>query len=152
MIKIYDTFTEKQTEKLGEAIGRLLKAGDFLALDGDLGAGKTVFVRGIARGMGVKDEVTSSTFTIINEYDGLCPLAHMDSYRLESPERELEDIGFFDYMKSHVVVMEWAERAVGLLPKEVLRVKIDIIDKNTRRISFKPIGNHYKGIIREMDI
>ena len=152
MIKIFKSYSEKQTEKLGESLGKLLTAGDFLSLLGDLGAGKTAFVRGIARGMGVHDEVTSPTFTIINEYEGKCPLAHMDTYRLENPESDLEDVGFYDYLKNHVIVMEWADRAIGLLPEEVLWVKIEILDQNTRRITFKPIGKHYTGIVQEMDV
>ncbi len=152
MIKIFKSYSEKQTEKLGESLGKLLTAGDFLSLLGDLGAGKTAFVRGIARGMGVHDEVTSPTFTIINEYEGKCPLAHMDTYRLENPESDLEDVGFYDYLKNHVIVMEWADRAIGLLPEEVLWVIFEILDENTRRINLKPIGKHYMRIIQELDI
>ncbi|MGI6485536.1 MAG: tRNA (adenosine(37)-N6)-threonylcarbamoyltransferase complex ATPase subunit type 1 TsaE [Tepidanaerobacteraceae bacterium] len=152
MIKKCESFNEKQTEKIGKSLGKFLKPGDFLALIGDLGAGKTVFVRGIARGMGVQGEITSPTFTIINEYQGVYPLAHMDTYRLDDPEIDLENVGYYDYLKNHVIVMEWADRAIGLLPEQLLWIKIDTVDDVTRRISFKPIGRHYMEIIQEMDV
>lgn len=101
---IFETQSVEQTEKLGASLGKLLFEGDFLALTGDLGAGKTAFTRGIARGLGMDELITSPTFTIINEYHDPVALAHMDAYRLKSLE-ELENIGFDDYLQGFIVVM-----------------------------------------------
>ena len=92
---VFETQNVEQTEKLGTSLGKFLSEGDFLALTGDLGAGKTAFTRGIARGLGIKDPITSPTFTIINEYHESVVLANMDAYRLKSLE-ELQNIGFDD--------------------------------------------------------
>ncbi|WP_041424235.1 tRNA (adenosine(37)-N6)-threonylcarbamoyltransferase complex ATPase subunit type 1 TsaE [Thermosediminibacter oceani] len=149
MKAIFETNGVTETEKLGEALGKLLSPGDCVALKGDLGAGKTAFTRGIARGLGSIDYVTSPTFTIINEYGGDIPLAHMDVYRLLDAV-ELEDIGFRDYLKSHVVVMEWADKVTDILPPEVLWIEFEILDYKRRRITFTATDGRYEKIIREL--
>ncbi|MDN5332447.1 MAG: tRNA threonylcarbamoyladenosine biosynthesis protein TsaE [Tepidanaerobacteraceae bacterium] len=146
---IFETRSVEETEGLGEKLGRLLSKGDLVALKGDLGAGKTAFTRGIARGLGSEDFVTSPTFTIINEYDGDVPIAHMDAYRL-SDAVELEDIGFRDYLKEYVVVIEWADRVIDLLPDEVLLVEFETIGEQERRITFTAKGKKYEKILQEL--
>jgi tRNA threonylcarbamoyladenosine biosynthesis protein TsaE len=110
------THSAGETMKLGERLGELLQAGDVVLLDGDLGTGKTTFSKGIARGLGVTGDVTSPTFTIVAEYEGRIPLAHMDLYRLyeggaanpDRLERALVDIGWEDYIESDgAVLVEW---------------------------------------------
>lgn len=151
MKKIFETLNQNQTEKLGEALGKLLKAGDFLALAGDLGAGKTAFTRGIARGLGIHEDITSPTFTIINQYEAPVPLAHMDAYRLKTPE-ELENAGFYDYMEDFVVVLEWADRVEELLPGDVLWIYFTVLDENRRTIEFQSQTSHYDNILQELNL
>ena len=114
----------EETEALGEALARTLRPGSVVAFTGDLGAGKTAFVRGLARGLGIGDRVTSPTFTIVNEYEGRLPLFHFDMYRL-GDEDELFDIGWEDYLnRGGVCAVEWSERIAGALPPETVTVTI----------------------------
>ena len=108
----YRTETPQETEALGEALGRVLPPGSVVAYTGGLGAGKTAFTRGLARGLGVQDRVTSPTYTIVNEYEGgRLPLFHFDWYRLSDAE-ELFDIGWEDYLsRGGVCAVEWSENA-----------------------------------------
>lgn len=100
-----------ETEQLGEKIVQQLGSGTVIAFTGDLGAGKTAFVRGMARGLGVSERVTSPTFTIVNEYEGVRPLFHFDLYRLNDAD-ELFDIGWEDYLaRGGICAVEWSERA-----------------------------------------
>ncbi len=114
------------TETAGAALGRVVRAGDVLALCGDLGAGKTTFVRGLALGAGADAaEVASPTFALVNEYAGRVVIAHLDLYRLER-ERELDDIGFDDLLDRPEVaaVIEWADRFAHRLPRDHLRIEL----------------------------
>ncbi len=131
---IYYTHSERETEQIGERLARVLRAGDVVAMSGDLGAGKTVLIRGLARGLGVTARVTSPTYTIVNEYEGRLPLFHFDMYRLAGAE-ELYDIGWDDYLKrGGVCAVEWSERAEGLLPEHCIRVDIRAQEETVRRI------------------
>jgi tRNA threonylcarbamoyladenosine biosynthesis protein TsaE len=131
-----DSNSPDDTAQLGERIGRALVAGDVVALTGELGAGKTAFVQGLARGLGVRGRVASPTFTIVNEHEGAIPLFHVDFYRLEHAA-ELINIGFDDYFeRGGVVVVEWAERYAGSLPAERLDVRIEVTGPESRRFSF----------------
>jgi tRNA threonylcarbamoyladenosine biosynthesis protein TsaE len=127
--------SEDQTAALGQALGRTLRAGDVVLLYGDLGAGKTAFVRGLARGIGANpDEVTSPTFTIVQEYAGpSATLYHVDLYRLEGPE--IDDLGLEDLVSGEgIVAIEWAERWKDR-PEDVTEVRIDDLGDERRRIS-----------------
>ncbi len=131
---IYHTQSEKETEQVGAVLASRLRAGDVVAMSGDLGAGKTVFIRGLARGLGVTRRVTSPTYTIVNEYDGKLPLYHFDMYRLSGPD-EFYDIGWDDYLKrGGVCAVEWSERAEGLLPENTVYVCIAAQDETRRTI------------------
>lgn len=113
----------RQTERLGERLGRIVEPGAVITLDGDLGAGKTTFVRGLARGMGLAEEVvTSPTFTLIHEYEGDVPLYHCDAYRLDVPE-EFFGLGIEEYLSGDgVCVIEWGSKVESELPPERLQI------------------------------
>lgn len=113
------------TETLGERLGAAVTAGTIIAYTGDLGAGKTAFTRGLARGLGYRERVTSPTFTVVNEYEGgRLPLFHFDLYRLGGAD-ELYDIGWEDYLaREGVCAVEWSERAEDALEEPVLRVDL----------------------------
>ena len=125
----------EETEVVGRALAQKLKAGDVVALWGELGAGKTCLVRGLAQGLGLGQAVTSPTFTLINEYPGPCPLYHFDLYRLKGPA-ELEDLGCDDYFFGiGICVLEWAQKALEILPAERWEVRIEILADEQRRIT-----------------
>ena len=138
-----------ETRRLGERLGRLLKEGDIICLHGELGAGKTSFTQGIAKGMGVaKAFITSPTFVIANEYKGRLALYHIDLYRLNNIA-EIEDIGLSEYLKGEAVtVIEWAEKAEGLLSEDRLSVYLESLGGDKRRLSFKATGKRYEEIIK----
>ena len=129
-------FTDSDEETLlaGEEFSKTLKEGDVVALNGDLGAGKTVFVKGIAKGLDITDIVTSPTFTIVREYEGSLPLYHFDVYRISDPE-EMFDIGFSEYLDGcGISVIEWAEKVEELLPERRIVVLIKKTGNNKREI------------------
>ena len=116
-----------------------------ICLDGDLGSGKTVFVKGFAASLGIKETVTSPTFNIIKEYNsGECALYHMDVYRIKETDGE---VGIEDYFnKNGITIIEWSEMIRDLLPEERLNITINIIDENTRVFVLKPIGQAYEDL------
>lgn len=121
----YHSNSEAETEVLGAYLGSRLEPGAVVAFTGDLGAGKTAFTRGLARGLGIAERVTSPTFTIVNEYeDGRLPLFHFDMYRLGSSD-ELFDIGWEDYLaRGGVCAVEWSENIDDALEQDAVRVDI----------------------------
>ena len=121
----YITNSAQQTEQLGEKLGQILTPGTVLAYTGDLGAGKTAFTRGLARGLEIPERITSPTFTIVNEYEGgRLPLFHFDMYRLGSSD-ELFDIGWEDYLvRGGVCAVEWSENVDDVLDSDTIRVDI----------------------------
>ena len=135
MEKIYITNSPEQTEAVGEALGKILTPGSVIAYTGDLGAGKTAFTRGLAKGLGAQERVTSPTYTIVNEYlSGRMPLFHFDMYRLESAE-DLFDIGWEDYMeRGGVCAVEWSENVEEAM-EGAIRIHIQKTGADTRRIT-----------------
>jgi ATPase, YjeE family len=130
----YTSTSTEETEALGQSLAKTLAPGTLLALRGDLGAGKTAFVRGLAAGLGYHGRVTSPTFTIVNEYEGTLPLFHFDLYRLGS-EDELYDIGFDEYLaRCGVCAVEWSERAPEIMAAARMQVTISRLDETSRRI------------------
>jgi len=118
------TFSAEETRRTGEILGAYLKPGDLVCLNGELGSGKTVFVSGIAQGLGIGDPVTSPTFTLVNEYQGRIPFFHFDVYRISDPD-ELYDIGFEEYFyRGGAVCIEWSKLIESILPDERLEVEI----------------------------
>jgi len=131
------TKTENETVLEGEKFGLTLNPGDVVALYGELGAGKTAFTRGIALGLGIGMNVSSPTFTIVNEYPGKIPLFHFDMYRLES-ETELFDIGWDDYLdRGGVCVVEWSEKVPGAFGADTISVKITNLGDSSRSIEIE---------------
>ena len=128
------TNSPEETEALGEMLAGRLEPGTVIAFTGDLGAGKTAFVRGLARGLGITERVTSPTFTIVNEYEGgRLPLFHFDMYRLGSAD-ELFDIGWEDYlMRGGVCAVEWSENVSDALEEGCLRVDIRRGERDDQR-------------------
>lgn len=129
------TNSEQETEELGAWLAEKLEAGTVVAFTGDLGTGKTAFTRGLARGLGIEDRVTSPTFTIVNEYQGgRLPLFHFDMYRLGSAD-ELFDIGWEDYLaQGGVCAVEWSENVSGALEDGALLVEIRQGESNCQRM------------------
>lgn len=125
-MQVWQTQNEQQTEDAGRALAETLRGGEVITLRGDLGAGKTVFTRGLARGLGIASPILSPTFTIVREYTGRLKLYHFDFYRLTEAE-ELGEIGFEEYMQSDaVVVIEWAELFPEVLPARRISVQIEV--------------------------
>ena len=124
MKKIYQTNSPAETEAVGAALAAILTPGTIIAYTGDLGAGKTAFTRGLARGLGCTGRVTSPTFTIVNEYEGKVPLFHFDMYRLGDSD-DLFDIGWEDYLaRGGVCAVEWSENVEDALEEDTIRVDI----------------------------
>ncbi|MDO5063056.1 MAG: tRNA (adenosine(37)-N6)-threonylcarbamoyltransferase complex ATPase subunit type 1 TsaE [Peptostreptococcaceae bacterium] len=144
------TNSELETIELGRKIGQLLTNGDLICLDGDLGAGKTHFTKGLAQGMGIREEITSPTFTIVQEYDGERDLYHFDVYRLFD-EEELYLIGFEDYLKRKgVIIVEWSEKVRGILPKDRLEIRIEYLDgPDNRKLVFEPFGKRAEELVEK---
>ncbi|HEY8363126.1 MAG TPA: tRNA (adenosine(37)-N6)-threonylcarbamoyltransferase complex ATPase subunit type 1 TsaE [Tissierellaceae bacterium] len=141
----------EETEEFGIKLGKILKKGDIVCLIGDLGAGKTTLTKSIGLGLGVKEYITSPTFTLINQYKGRIPVYHFDVYRLENAD-ELYDLGFDEYFYGDgVCIIEWADKIEKLLPKE--RIVLDIKmgkDINERVIDITAYGDRYKDLIKEL--
>jgi tRNA threonylcarbamoyladenosine biosynthesis protein TsaE len=137
--------SERETENVGATLGKTLKPGDIVALFGGLGAGKTAFTRGIARGLGITSRVTSPTFTVVNEYVGTgtdaLPLFHFDMYRLASGE-ELFELGWDDYQsRGGVCVVEWSENIADYLPPDAIRVTLRVTGEFSREIEIENSDN-----------
>lgn len=146
--------TPGATRRIGARIGRLLRAGDAVLLSGELGAGKTVLAQGIARGLGVADPVKSSSFVIVNEYQGKLRgsevrLYHADLYRLGEPE-QVAELALDEMAADGVLVVEWPERAPGELPAEHLRVAIGYGVASARSIAMTGAGARYEEIVRRL--
>lgn len=131
---IIRTKSPEETFDVGFKIGKLLKKGDIVSLNGDLGAGKTHLTKGIAKGIEVDEYITSPTFTLVNEYRGRIPLYHFDVYRINDIG-ELYEIGFDEYIYGDgVSVIEWGDIIKEILPDDVININIKKIDDNTREI------------------
>ena len=131
------THSPAETEAVGQALGNILSPGTVLAYEGDLGAGKTAFTRGLAKGLGCTEQVTSPTYTIVNEYiSGRLPLFHFDMYRLRSAE-DLWDIGWDDYLeRGGVCAVEWSENVRDAL-EDFVTVRIEKLGEDSRRITME---------------
>ena len=141
------------TSGLGKRIGERLKAGSVIALIGELGCGKTLLARGICAGLGVPlRQVNSPTFVLVNEYQGKLPVFHMDLYRLEGIAEGFE-IGILDYLGragSGVIVVEWAEKILSLLPDDHLKIEFDILSARKRQIILSASGDRFSDLFKEL--
>ncbi|WP_088044647.1 tRNA (adenosine(37)-N6)-threonylcarbamoyltransferase complex ATPase subunit type 1 TsaE [Bacillus sp. EAC] len=144
---VLHTNTEEETKEIAYLLGKIVQPNDVILLEGDLGAGKTTFTKGFAKGLEVKRNVNSPTFNIIKEYKGRIPLYHMDVYRLEGSN---EDLGFEEYfMGEGVCVVEWAHLISDYLPNEFLKIIITH-KEDGRVITFIPKGNRYELVCEEL--
>jgi len=141
------------TLSFGKRLGRKLKAGSIIALVGELGCGKTLFTRGICIGLGIPErQVNSPTFVLVNEYRGRLPVYHIDLYRLNTIAEEFE-IGILDYLAradSSVIVVEWAEKVLSLLPDDYLRVQFQMLSPRRRQLTLAGFGKRYDGLLKEL--
>lgn len=136
MLTFY-TKSPDETIKLAKNIAKFLQKGDVLALEGTLAAGKTTFTKGIAQFLNITEAITSPTFTLISEYEGILPLYHMDMYRLENMD-ELREIGAEELIYgSGISVIEWSEKIADELPAKTITIKFEINTEETRKISIK---------------
>jgi tRNA threonylcarbamoyladenosine biosynthesis protein TsaE len=142
------TTNDGETSQFAERLAEYLKPGDVIALEGDLGAGKTTFTKGLAKGLEVKRNVNSPTFTIIKEYRGRMPLYHMDVYRVADA---YEDLGFDEYFEGEgVTVVEWAHLIEEQLPAKLLTIYLYHQGQDQRKIVLKPKGRRYEQLCKEI--
>ena len=134
-----ESSSPEETRRLGEALGRAAKAGDVVLLSGELGAGKTVFVQGVARGLGFEGPVSSKSFVLLGEYAGRITLYHADLYRLESPD-EVAELALEEISGDGVLVVEWPERGDVGLPGERLTLLFEVSGTETRRLTTEARG------------
>ncbi len=162
----------EQTQRVAQRLGELVRGGELLLLDGQLGAGKTTFTQGLARGMNISATVSSPTFTLLKEYQveprpaslavaqqavgfpaspsSQKVLYHFDLYRLDDPD-ELYDLGFEEYIgSSGVCVVEWADKVVGFWPDERLRIRLTFVDETRRHLLFEATGTHYCELLKQL--
>ena len=142
----YYSLSDHHTIRLGYQLGEILVKGDVIALIGELGSGKTCFTKGIAYGLGLAPEtvITSPSFSLANEYQGRHPFVHMDLYRLEGPEESVL-LGLEEYLnEEHVVVVEWADRCLEMMPEKTLAVQLIIKEEHARLIRFS--GNQTRSV------
>ena len=132
----------EDTLELAENIESEKFPGMIICLNGELGSGKTIFVKGFAKALGIKENITSPTFNLVKEYDGEAKLYHMDVYRLQD---DCESVGFDDYFDGKAIsIIEWSEIICDCLPSERLDINFSIIDENTRVLKFYPHGQKYE--------
>lgn len=131
----------KDTERIAKEFSNNLNQGDIVALYGPLGSSKTFFVKEVAKSLGVKNYITSPSFTILNEYNASLPIYHFDFYRLKN-EKEIEEIGFSDFLnRKGVFFIEWPEKIEHILPNEYIKIVFEIIDKDSRKITILTVRN-----------
>jgi tRNA threonylcarbamoyladenosine biosynthesis protein TsaE len=151
---VLQTGSTSETIQIGKSIGSLLLPGDVVALVGELGAGKTQFIKGLAAGVGIRRPtyVSSPSFTLINEYEGKIPFYHIDLFRLET-EKEAEDLGLEEYFQGiGITAIEWADKILSSLPREMLFIHIAYTGKNTRSLEIIGKGKRYEELIDRLRI
>ncbi|MCX8011650.1 MAG: tRNA (adenosine(37)-N6)-threonylcarbamoyltransferase complex ATPase subunit type 1 TsaE [Desulfobacterota bacterium] len=147
---IFTTFNPEETEIIGKRVGEQFHGGEGVSLRGELGSGKTCFTRGIARGLGINNQipVVSPSFTLINEYPGKIPLYHFDFYRIDEVER-IFDLGYEEYFYGRgVTVIEWGEKIAQFLPPEHMKVFFIMVEDETRQIRIKARGERFIDILQ----
>lgn len=146
------TSSPEETVELGRTIAGYLMKGDVISLSGQLGAGKTVFSKGIAIGLGIDDNIISPTFIILRTYQGRLPLYHFDAYRINNTE-EFEEIGYKEFLYGGgVSLIEWGEKIQTILPEDILEISFYYQDKlNERKIIFKEYGSKWKDRRKEWE-
>lgn len=145
------THSPEETAHLAGTIGKIIREGTVICLDGELGVGKTLFVRALAHTLGVESDVTSPTFNLMNIYEAACPIVHFDLYRITS-EEELEDIGFYEYAEATegIVLIEWAEKFPDAMPADHLSVRIEALNDEERQFTFVAKGKKSRALLEEL--
>jgi tRNA threonylcarbamoyladenosine biosynthesis protein TsaE len=149
---VIQTETTAETIRIGKSIGNRLLPGDVVALVGELGAGKTQFIKGLAAGAGIRNPayIASPSFTLINEYPGKTTFYHVDLFRL-GEEKEAEELGLEDYFQSRgITAIEWADKIPSLLPKELLLIRIAYTGKSRRSLEIIGKGKRYEEIVNQL--
>ena len=145
------TKSPEETQKLGIRLGELAQPGDVFLLTGELGAGKTCLTQGIAWGLDIKEYALSPTFVIMRELHGRLPLYHIDLYRLDRIEESI-DLGLDDYLYGKgVCVVEWADKALSILPKKHLLIWIGYLSNNQRSFQIEGVGERYLEIVKQLE-
>ncbi|MFA5054987.1 MAG: tRNA (adenosine(37)-N6)-threonylcarbamoyltransferase complex ATPase subunit type 1 TsaE [Dehalococcoidia bacterium] len=140
----------EETQRLGRELGRAARSGDVILLVGNLGAGKTCLTQGIAWGLDIDGYARSPSFVVVNEYKGRLPMYHIDLYRLDNIA-EIADIGLDDYLYGRgLCVVEWADKAIDLLPPQNLLIEIDMIGDNERNLALMSHGERYKAMLADI--
>lgn len=142
------TYAPDQTRELGKKLGSLIDGSFLITLSGELGAGKTTFTQGLARGLEITRNVTSPTFTLMKSYKGRLPLYHIDAYRLEDID---QDLGFEEYVDGDgVCVIEWSNFIEDVLPEERLSINLTINDDDSRMLVFSACGDKYEEVLERL--
>lgn len=143
---IFLSDSPEETFSYGKRLGKKLETGSIIALIGELGCGKTLFTRGICEGVGVFERyVSSPTFAFVNEYAGKLPVFHMDLYRLNTTD-ELFELGILDYLRrveAGIMVVEWAEKIIGILPEDYLKIEFRVLSLDSRRLELESVGGRF---------
>ena len=149
---VFQTKSTEETVRVGKDIGRRLLPGDVVALVGELGAGKTQLIKGLAAGVGIENSayISSPSFTLIHEYPGKIPLYHVDLFRL-GREQEAEELGLEEYFQGRgITAIEWADKIPSLLPQELLFISIASMDKNIRSVEISGRGERYLNLVDQI--
>jgi tRNA threonylcarbamoyladenosine biosynthesis protein TsaE len=145
------TESPEETQRLGNRLGKLAQVGDVFLLVGELGTGKTCLTQGIAWGLGIKGYATSPSFVVVNQYQGRLPLYHIDLYRIDRLEEVIE-LGLDDYLYGRgVCVVEWAKKALDMLPEEYLLVEMSYLSDTSRNLVLKPVGERYVELLSQLN-
>jgi tRNA threonylcarbamoyladenosine biosynthesis protein TsaE len=140
----------EETQRLGKELGQMARSGDVILLIGNLGAGKTCLTQGIAWGLNIDGYARSPSFVVVNEYRGKLPMYHIDLYRLDNIA-EVADLGLDDYLYGKgLCVIEWADKALDLMPPQNLLIKIDLLGDNERMLELTPHGQQYVEMLNQM--
>ena len=149
---VIQTRSASETIRVGKTVGSRLLLGDVVALVGELGAGKTQFIKGLAAGVGIENSayISSPSFTLIHEYPGKIPFYHIDLFRL-GREQEAEELGLEDYFQGRgITAIEWADKIPSLLPEELLFISITYLDKNIRSVEIAGRGRRYEDLVNQV--
>ena len=150
MSTAFETLSPAETRRLGRRLAALLREGDVVLLEGELGAGKTCFAQGIGAGLRVKEAVKSSSFVLVNEYHGRLHVYHADLFRLEDPVQVFE-LGLEENALDGLLLIEWPDRAMQEMPPEHLLARFETTGDKSRRISFEANGARYEALLNELN-
>jgi len=146
----FNSHSSEETQRFGKELGQLAMPGDVILLIGNLGAGKTCLTQGIAWGLNIDGYARSPSFVVVNEYKGRLPMYHIDLYRLDNIA-EIADLGLDDYLYGKgLCVVEWADKALDLMPPQNLLIKIDLLGKNERKLELTNQGQRYKEMLADI--